>query len=267
MAGRVQGKVVIVTGGGSGLGAESARWLAREGAKVAVTDLNAEGAERVAEEIRATGAKAIGMAHDVCDEAAWEAVVARTQAELGPLDVLVNNAGVLLVKPIAETTLEDFRWCNRPNVEGVFLGTKVAFAAMGVRGGSIINLSSVAGIIGAVNHIAYNASKGAVRLMTKSAAMEAATLGYPIRVNSIHPAVMKTPMTEVNYGVGVDNEATDSLMSFHPVGRFGTPADVAACVVFLASEESGFFTGSEIVVDGGLTAGRATRIVNAAETH
>lgn len=254
---RLNGKVALITGGGRGLGAETARLFAAEGAKVAVSDI--DGAEALAAELRDQGHRAIGFAQDVVSEEGWSDAIERVTGQLGPLDILVNNAGILLVKPIAETTLEDFRRVQAINVEGVFLGTKAAFAAMGARGGAIINLSSIAGLMGSPLHIAYNASKGAVRLMTKSAAMEAAAFGWPIRVNSIHPGLMQTDMTRVSYGLGVDNAATDRILSLIPSARVGTPADIAEAALYLASDAASYVNGAELVVDGGWMAGRTAR--------
>jgi len=257
--GRLSGKVALVTGGARGLGAATARAVATEGAAVAISDVDAAAARATAGMLEADGLRAIGFGHDVTDEASWAEAVEAVQARLGPLDVLVNNAGVLLVKSIAETTLADFRHVSAVNTDGVFLGIKHAFAAMGERGGAIVNLSSVAGLMGAANQLAYHASKGAVRLMTKSAAMEAASLGWPIRCNSIHPGVMDTAMTQTHYGLGSDNEATAGMLQMMPAGRFGTPEDVAWAAVYLASEEASYVNGTELVVDGGFMAGRARR--------
>lgn len=256
---RLSGKVVLITGGARGLGAETARAMAAEGALVAISDLDAAGADSLAHQLSGRGAKAMGVGHDVAREESWSTVVDAVQKQLGPLDVLVNNAGVLLVKPIVETTLDDFRKLSSVNVDGVFLGIKHAFLAMGERGGCIINLSSIAGLMGAANQIAYHASKGAVRLMTKVAAMEAATLGWPIRCNSIHPGIMDTVMTQTHYRLGSDNENTAAMLNMVPVGRFGTPADVAWAAVYLASDEATYVNGAELVVDGGVMAGRAIR--------
>jgi NAD(P)-dependent dehydrogenase (short-subunit alcohol dehydrogenase family) len=255
---RLTGKTAFITGGAKGLGAEMARVFAREGARVAVSDVDAEGAAAVAAELTATGAQAIGFAHDVTSEDDWVAAMARVAA-LGPLDILVNNAGILMVKLIADTTLEDFRRMQAINVEGVFLGIKAAFAAMGARGGAIINISSVAGLMGSPGHIAYNASKGAVRLMTKTAAVEAGALGLPIRSNSIHPGIVATEMTRVNYGVGVSNQISEAVVPTIPSARFGIVSDIANAALYLASDESIYVNGAELVVDGGWMAGRMTR--------
>jgi NAD(P)-dependent dehydrogenase (short-subunit alcohol dehydrogenase family) len=256
---RLNNRVALITGGARGLGAETARAMAAEGAAVAISDVDGAGARMLAEELRAHGAKAIGLEHDVSSEESWAATMATVAKELGPLDVLVNNAGILLVKTIADTSLEDFRRVSSINVEGVFLGIKNAFAAMGARGGSIINISSIAGLMGAAGQIAYHASKGSVRLMTKCAAMEAATLGWPIRCNSIHPGIMDTAMTQTHYGLGSDNANTNAMLGMVPSGRFGTPADIAWAAVYLAADESSYVNGAELVVDGGYMAGRAMR--------
>ncbi|BCW88996.1 Cyclopentanol dehydrogenase [Alphaproteobacteria bacterium SO-S41] len=256
---RLNGKTAFITGGAKGLGAEMARLFAAEGARVAVSDVDEAGARAVAEEISATGAKAIGFRHDVTSEVEWTDAVAHVQKNLGPLDIVVNNAGILAVKLIAEQTLEDFRHMQAINVEGVFLGIKAAFLAMGARGGNIINISSVAGLMGSPGHIAYNASKGAVRLMTKTAAVEAGALGLPIRCNSIHPGIVATEMTRVNYGVGVVNTVSDAVIPTIPVGRFGITTDISAAALYLASDESAYVNGAELVIDGGWLAGRMTR--------
>ena len=255
---RLTGKTAFITGGAKGLGAAMARLFAAEGANVAVSDVDAEGAHAVADEIANTGVKAIGFRHDVASENGWDEAMARVAA-LGPLDILVNNAGILMVKMIADTTLDDFRRMQAINVDGVFLGIKAAFAAMGPRGGAIINISSVAGLMGSPGHIAYNASKGAVRLMTKTAAVEAGALGLPIRCNSIHPGIVATDMTRVNYGVGVVNTINEAVVPTIPSGRFGITSDVAAAALYLASDESIYVNGAELVVDGGWMAGRMTR--------
>ncbi len=251
------GRVALVTGGARGLGAAAAKALAAEGAKVVVSDV-ADGNETAA---------AIGGAyvkHDVASEEQWIAAIAFAKERFGGLDILVNNAGIFWMKPIALETLEAFRRMQQVNVEGVFLGLKHAIPAIAERGakwdggGSIINLSSVAGIIGSPMTLAYNASKGAVRLMTKSAALECARAGQKVRVNSVHPGIIETQMmtdaAEAIAGASGVNDTMERFASFHPMGRLGRDIDIANAVAFLASSKAAFMTGSELVVDGGMTA-------------
>ena len=256
--GQVQGKVALVTGGASGIGAACSATLAREGAKVVVTDVKDGEGEAVAASIREDGREAIYLHHDVADEGAWQRVMARTVERFGRLDVLVNNAGVAVAGNPEDQTLEQWRWLMSINLDGVFLGTKHAIRTMKQqppKGGSIVNLSSIEGLIGDPNLGAYNASKGGVRLYTKSVALYCARAGLDIRVNSIHPGYIWTPMVE-NYlkqTVGVV-EGRRAIAALHPVGHIGEPDDIAFGVVYLASDESKFVTGSELVIDGGYTA-------------
>lgn len=266
MAGKLQGRVALITGGARGIGAASARALAEAGAAVLITDVLDEDGEKTAASIAAKGARAGYLHHDVRDEAAWIAAVAEAEKRFGGLDILVNNAGIFAMKPMMATTIEEFRHMQAINIEGVFLGMKSALSAIGKRGpqwaggGSIINLSSVAGLTGAAFAVPYNASKGAVRLMTKGAALECAQLGLKIRVNSIHPGVIDTMMGQkvmddfVTAGGGSANEVRTNVIALHPLGRLGVAADIANAVVFLASDDAAFMTGSELVVDGGMTA-------------
>ncbi len=263
--GRIDGRVALVTGASRGIGARVAKRLAEEGASVLLTDI-LEDTSDVTGEIRKDGGNAHFVHHDVTSEKDWDAAVKAAQDELGGLDILVNNAGIFLSKPITETTLEDFRRVMAINVDGVFLGTKHCLPAIAERGtkwaggGSIINLSSVAGLTGAPYMSAYNASKGAVRLLTKSTALECAATGMPVRINSIHPGVIDTPMGTQLVNEFADradtgaNEARAAVSVAHPVGHFGEPLDIANAALFLASSESKFMTGSEVVVDGGMTA-------------
>ncbi len=255
---RVRDKVVIVTGGALGLGAASARMLAHEGAVVVLTDLKDKEGEAVAQSIRSAGGKALYLHHDVASEQDWENIIARTVKDFDRLDVLVNNAGVGVGVPPEEQTLEQWRWLMSINLDGVFLGTKHALLTMKQhppKGGSIINLSSIEGLVGDPNLGAYNASKGGVRLYTKSVALYCAKQKLNIRVNSIHPGYIWTPMVEnylrENGDVAEGRKAVDAM---HPIGHVGEPDDIAYGVVYLASDESKFVTGSELVIDGGYTA-------------
>lgn len=257
---QLQGRIALVTGGARGIGAATARTLAKAGAKVIITDM-ADGSA-VASEVGGAFTR-----HDVTDEASWEAAISFARQSFGGLDILVNNAGIFFARPIAETTLEDFRRMQAVNVEGVFLGIKHAIPAIAERGekwvggGSIINLSSVAGLRGSPLAIAYNASKGAVRLMSKSAALECAAMGVKVRVNSVHPGVIQTMMGDqvVNdfAAAGGQNDmetAKATVVGSHPIGRFGRDTEIADAILFLASDQSSFMTGSELVIDGGMTA-------------
>jgi len=251
--GRVQGKVAIVTGAASGLGAASARRLAEEGASVMLTDRSVQAGEAVAEAILAIGGKAAFMAHDVTSEEDWAAVVAGTLKGFGRIDVLVNNAGVGGGAPLMEMSLADWRALLAINLDGVFLGMRHVGLIMAEAGGSIINLSSILGKVGQAGAGAYSASKGGVLMLTKSAALEWAPLR--IRVNSVHPGYIDTPMVsgflhEAENG----NELRDLIISRHPLGRLGLAKEIAEGVLFLASDESSFMTGSELVIDGGYTA-------------
>ncbi|MBX9746152.1 MAG: SDR family oxidoreductase, partial [Hyphomonadaceae bacterium] len=176
-------------------------------------------------------------------------------SRFGPLDVLVNNAGVALGASVEDTSIEQWHWLMGINLDGVFLGTRYAIAAMKSRGGSIINLSSIEGLIGDPNLAAYNASKGGVRLLTKSAALHCAKAGYGIRVNSIHPGYIRTPMVEGYIAAQPDPSAAKAaIAALHPLGHIGEPNDIAYGVLYLASDESKFVTGAELVIDGGYTA-------------
>jgi NAD(P)-dependent dehydrogenase (short-subunit alcohol dehydrogenase family) len=247
---RVQGKTAIVTGGAHGIGRAVARMLADEGARVAVTDVDDAGTTTV-DLITEAGGDAIFLEHDVTSEADWERVVREVTDTFGAPDVLVNNAGIYHIEPVAETSVEDWTALMDVNVTGVFLGLKHCTPPMAEQGrGSVINLSSVAGLVGVPNHTCYGASKGAVRIMTKDAAMELAESG--IRVNSVHPAYIDTQMAD--YGAEAQDATKEELDAMHPIGHMGEPEDVAYAVLYLASEESKFMTGSELVLDGGFTA-------------
>lgn len=257
--GRLNGKVAIVTGGAEGIGRGCALRLAEEGAQVAVTDIQDGPGKAVVQEI---GADAMFLHHDVTDEDAWIAVVRSVVARFGRLDILVNNAGIGLWGPITEFTLSDWRRQNAVNLDGVFLGTKHAIPAMREGdGGSIINLSSVAGLQGAPNFAAYCATKGGVRLFSKAVALEVAR--DHIRVNSVHPGVIDTPIwgkansesAPAPAGDGATPDPRAIAAAIVPSGEVGTPRDIADGIVFLASDESRYMKGSELVIDAGISAG------------
>jgi 3(or 17)beta-hydroxysteroid dehydrogenase len=249
-----------VTGGGSGLGAASCELLARQGAKVVVTDVNAESAEQTANIIEQRGGKAIALHQDVVDQDRWQEVIDTTVSEFGGLDVLVNNAGIVGagVVPMEDVSFESWRQVMTINLDAVFLGCQAAIREMkSSEGGSIINISSIMGIVGGAG-AAYNASKGGVRLLSKSVAVYCGNNRYNIRCNSIHPGYIWTPMVKgiVDSVAEVDTEEALKLMleAKHPIGRLGEADDIAQGVLFLASDESSFMTGSELVIDGGYTA-------------
>ena len=248
---RLEGKVAFISGGGRGMGAAEARLFAREGAKVIIGDvLDVEG-RQVEAEINETGGEALYVPLDVTCEAAWDEAMRATVSRFGRLDILVNNAGVVVHGPGDDATVEDWDLVMDINAKGVFLGTRAAIPHMrATGGGSIVNISSISGMVGQDNiHPGYNASKGAVRLLTKATAIQYA--GESIRVNSVHPGPIKTAMTEQSRS---DPEQYRRTMARTPLGRYGEPDDVAYGVLFLASDESSFMTGSELVIDGGVTA-------------
>ncbi|MBK9262699.1 MAG: glucose 1-dehydrogenase [Polyangiaceae bacterium] len=249
---RLEGKIALITGGGSGLGAASARRLYAEGAFVWITDRVAPGGQALAQEL---GERAIFRELDVTKEAAWIEVIDAIAAAHEKLDILVNNAGVGVVADIEETTLEQWRFVHSVNVEGTFLGCKHGIRLMKKRGGSIINISSIAGMVGDPKLAAYCSSKGAVRTLTKAVAVHCARKQYGIRVNSLHPAFIDTPMVDGIVAAAKDQEkARAGLSRAIPLGHIGEPNDVAAAVAYLASDDAKFVTGAELVLDGGLLA-------------
>ena len=254
---RVKNKVAIVTGGASGLGKSSAKLLAKEGAKIVVSDIDEEGGKKVVQQIKEDGGEAIFIKQDVAKEDEWKNVIETTLETYGKLHILANSAGIGLGGTVEDVTLEDWKNLIDINLNGTFLGTKYGIKGMRKtdEGGSIINFSSIEGLIGDPNLPAYNASKGGVTIFTKSAALHCARQGYGIRINSIHPAYIWTPMVE-NFlkAQGNVEEGKKQLESLHPVGHLGEPDDIGYGVVYLASDESKFMTGSELVIDGGYTA-------------
>jgi NAD(P)-dependent dehydrogenase (short-subunit alcohol dehydrogenase family) len=253
---RVANKVAIVTGAAMGIGKACAELLAAEGAAVAVTDRETAAGKNVSDALSKAGCRSIFLQHDVSREADWERVVAEVLKAFDKIDILVNNAGVGWFGDVEHTSLEDLHSIMRVNLDGVFLGIKHAIPPMRTAGGgSIINISSIEGLIGDPQLAAYNASKGAVRLLTKSAALYAAREHTGIRVNSVHPGYIVTPMVERALAASGNPEMMrKSLEALHPVGHLGQPIDIAYGVLYLASDESTFVTGEELVIDGGYTA-------------
>jgi cyclopentanol dehydrogenase len=248
---RLAGKVVLISGGARGMGAAEARLFAREGAQVVLGDiLDAEG-KAVEAEVNAQGGQAVFVHLDVTREAEWEQAVALAVSRFGTLNVLVNNAGIGGASRIEDTTAEAWDRVLAVNAKGVFLGTKAAIPAMRqAGGGSIVNISSQLGLVGMDDSSPqYTASKGAVRLLTKTTALQYAREG--IRCNSVHPGPIVTPMTERRRA---EPDVYQRMLSRIPLGRYGEPDEVAYAVLYLASDESSFVTGSELVIDGGWTA-------------
>jgi NAD(P)-dependent dehydrogenase (short-subunit alcohol dehydrogenase family) len=257
--GQVDGKVAIVTGGASGIGAASAETLAREGAKVLVTDIDDALGEAVVARIEAAGGAAFFRHQDVADEAAWPEIVAAAVARYGRLDIMVANAGIGIGGLIVEMSLADWRRQTAINLDGVFLSVKSAIPAMAQSGGgSIVIMSSIAGLRGSAGLAGYSATKGGVRLFAKSAAAECAAMGVNIRVNSIHPGVIDTPIWgKIPAGTPDRNAPIDPneiAKLSAPLGRAGLSQDIANGVLYLASDLSSYVTGSELVIDGGMTA-------------
>jgi NAD(P)-dependent dehydrogenase (short-subunit alcohol dehydrogenase family) len=256
MTKRLQDKVALVTGAGSGIGEAIAKRFAEEGALVVVADINADAARRVVGEIGSAGGRVEAQLQDVTDEALWDSVVDGIVATHGKLDVLVNNAGIAIPDTVEDATLEDWRNTQVVNGESVFMGTRAAIRVMGERGGSIINISSIEGIIGDPKTAAYNYSKGGVRIFSKSAALACAQKGYPIRVNTVHPGFILTPLVERALAAMPEDEAAAMLARVGteiPQGVMGEPLDIANGCLFLACDESKYMTGSELVIDGGYT--------------
>lgn len=258
--GRVKDKVALVTGGAMGIGRACAMTLAREGATVVVTDIQDADGKKVVEEITAAGGQARYIHHDVTQEEQWQSVIAELLANYDRLDVLVNNAGIAIAAAsITDMTLADFQKQNAINLDGVFLGMKYCIPVMAdIGGGSIINMSSVAGLKGSPSLAAYSMTKGGVRLLTKSVAVECARAGNGIRVNSVHPGIIDTaiwdkmnPSTDDGANT-VDRDGIAMVMV--PGAKLGTPQDIANGVLHLASDDSSYMMGMEFVIDHGLTA-------------
>ena len=265
--GQVEGKVALVTGAASGIGAACAETLAREGAKVALTDIDETGLKDVAGRIAKAGGKAITLRQDVTDEARWAEVVAEVEKAFGKLDVLISNAGIGIMVPIVQMSLADWRRQQAINLDGVFLSVKHCIPAMArAGGGSIILMSSLAGLRGAAGLAGYCATKGGVRLFAKAVALECAAANLKIRVNSVHPGIIATPIWDKipsggvlpqGQNAGYDPEAMSQMAV--PLKRAGQAQDIANGVLYLASEAAAYMTGTELVIDGGMFSGNMPR--------
>jgi 3(or 17)beta-hydroxysteroid dehydrogenase len=264
---RLDGKVALISGAARGIGAETARLMIEAGAKVAIGDLLDERGQATVRALDPAGSAAIYTHLDVTREEDWNAALAAAVGRFGGLDILVNNAGVFLGMSIEEATLADWHRLCGVNLTGVFLGTKLALPALrqsaqrSPHGSAVVNLSSVAGLVGSSGDPLYSMTKGGVTLFTKSSALEFARKGYRIRVNSIHPGTTETEMGDQvlvmrarNLGTNDIEEARRQALARLPIGRMGTVTDIAKGIVFLASDDAGFMTGSSLVVDGGITA-------------
>ncbi|MEH7483171.1 glucose 1-dehydrogenase [Neobacillus drentensis] len=251
---RLENKVSLITGAASGIGKAIAQLFAKEGSKIVVADMNEAGGQETVDEIKAKGGQALFIKLDVTKEEEWTQAMNTVRTAFGKLDVLINNAGMGFLGNIEELTYEEWRHCLNINLDSVFLGTKYGVEIMKEnKSGSIINMSSIQGLVGDPNAPAYNASKAGQNLLTKSVALHCAKSGYGIRVNSIHPGYINTPMI-LNAREEYGDELYNYLVSLHPIGHLGESIDIAFGVLYLASDESKFTTGTSLVIDGGFTA-------------
>lgn len=255
MMARLTGKKALVTGGAQGLGAAIASLLAANGAQLVVSDINAAGAAETAAAINAAHGKATSIGLDVTSESEWIAAIAHAKAAMGGLSVLVNNAGIVTMGSVEDLDYAAWRHTMAVNADSAFLGCKYALPLLReTQPGSIINISSISALIASHNMAAYNASKAAVWMLTKSVALHCARQGWDIRCNSVHPTFVRTPLLHGIIGDRNEDEAMAKLARQVPLGRIGEPEDVAAAVLYLASDESRMMTGSELKLDGGLSA-------------
>ena len=248
---RLRGKTALITGAASGLGAACARRFHTEGARLVLTDINGPALQGVSNALGGS----VWIIHDVSSEDDWDAAIDLATDRFGGLDILVNNAGVGLFKSVENTTLEEWHQVQAVNSDGVFLGCRAGVLAMKEGGGSIVNISSAAGLVGDANLAAYCASKGAVRMLTKSVALHCARNHYGVRCNSVHPSFADTPMLEEMIETSpAPDRMRAGLVRASPMGRVAAPEEVVAAILFLASDESSYVNGAELAVDGGLTA-------------
>ena len=265
--GQVDGKIAIVTGGASGIGAACVETLAREGARIVISDIDDLRGAALAAQIAASGQDAIYLSHDVTDEARWQEVVGEIERRYGRLDIMVANAGIgIMATSIVEMSLDDWRRQTAVNLDGVFLSVKYCIPLMRRSGGgSIIMTSSIAGLRGSATLAGYCATKGGVRLFAKAIAMECASREDGIRVNTVHPGIIDTPIwgkIRPDIAAGGRNAPIDIEEYGRrgaPLGRVGKPQDIANGVLFLASDAASYITGTELVIDGGITGGQITR--------
>jgi NAD(P)-dependent dehydrogenase (short-subunit alcohol dehydrogenase family) len=269
--GQVDGKIALVTGGASGIGAACAETLAREGAAVVVSDIDDAGGNALVATIAGAGGRAVYLPHDVTSEESWRTVVGDIERRHGRLDILVSNAGIgIMTTSIVDMSLTDWRRQTAVNLDGVFLSVKYGLPLMRKSGGgSIVMTSSIAGLRGSATLAGYCATKGGVRLFAKAIAMECASRGDNIRVNSVHPGIIDTPIwgkirPDLAAAAGGRNAPAIDIEEYGrrgaPLGRVGKPQDIANGVLFLASDASSYITGTELVIDGGITGGQITRV-------
>ncbi|MAZ89582.1 MAG: 3-beta hydroxysteroid dehydrogenase [Cellvibrionaceae bacterium] len=255
---KLQNKVAVITGGGTGIGRATALLFAEQGARVVVTGIEAAPLHEVVIEIKQLGGEALAIEQDVTLESTWDSVIAEVIGAYGQLDILINNAGIALFANTEDESLENWEKTQSVNLNSVFLGTRAAIKAMKESGGSIVNVSSIEGLVGHPMASAYNASKGGVRIYSKSAALHCAQQGYNIRINTLHPGFISTPMTTTNVVESFGEEGADAFLadviSKIPMGRMAEAREMATGLLFLASDDSTYMTGAELVMDGGFTA-------------
>ncbi len=264
---RLDGKVAFLSGAARGIGGESAKLMASVGAKVVIGDVLEERGRQTVREIEASGGQALFVPLDVTTEASWAAAMDATVKKFGGLDILVNNAGIFVGKGVEDASMDDWHRLVAVNLTGVVLGTRAALphlkasAQQSPHGSAIVNLASIAGLVGSQLDPLYSLTKGGVTLFTKSTALEFGRKGYRIRVNSIHPGLIETDMGQQTFvmrakqvGTNDTEKAREATLALHPIGRLGTASDIAKGIVFLASDDASFMTGAGLVVDGGWTA-------------
>ena len=256
VTGRLAGKRALITGGAGGIGRKVAEMMAREGASIALSDIDGEAVQAAAQAVsNEADPKVIGLQHDVTDKDAWERVVAEADEALGGLNVLVNNAGICIPGSVESIDISDWDQTMDVDLRSVFLGCRISLPVLAKSApGSIINISSIAGLIASYNFVAYNTAKAGVWMLTKSVALQATRQAYDVRVNSIHPAFIDTSMVDDVVAGASPEENRAKLARQVPMKKIGTPEDVGYACIYLASDESGFMTGSEIKLDGGISA-------------